>query len=92
MIPYVPPTPECTRNDDCSLDKTCLNQKCISPCTLSDSCGQGSFCHTHNHQPVCRCPNGHTGDPRIACVPRKYYILYVKYYVLFLNINYLIFF
>lgn len=87
IVPYVPPTPECTKNDDCPSDKTCVNQKCASPCTLSDSCGQGSFCHSQNHQPVCRCPNGYTGDPRIACVPRKHFVSLVQHYGLFLNIN-----
>uniref|UniRef100_A0A2S2QFK9 Neurogenic locus notch 2 n=1 Tax=Sipha flava TaxID=143950 RepID=A0A2S2QFK9_9HEMI len=67
--PMLPPQPECMKNDDCAPEKSCVNQKCISPCTLDDSCGRGSFCHTQNHQPVCRCPNGYTGDPRIACIP-----------------------
>jgi len=70
-IPILPPSPECTKNDDCASDTTCINQRCVSPCTLGDSCGRGSFCHSQNHQPICRCPNGYTGDPRIACTPRK---------------------
>lgn len=82
--PILPPAPECTKNDECASDKTCVNQKCISPCALSESCGRGSFCHTQNHQPVCRCPNGYTGDPRVACIPRKYYI-FIIYYAGFFN-------
>lgn len=75
----LPPQPECMKNDDCAPEKSCVNQRCVSPCTLEDSCGRGSFCHTQNHQPVCRCPNGYTGDPRIACIPRKYLVLFVLY-------------
>lgn len=82
--PMLPPRPECTKNDDCAPEQSCVNQRCVSPCTLGDSCGRGSFCHTQNHQPVCRCPNGYTGDPRIACIPRNYNILLI----LFLNDNF----
>lgn len=89
MTPISPLQPECTKYDDCPFDKSCVNQKCVSPCSLADSCGRGSFCHAQNHQPVCRCPNGYTGDPRVACNPRKYLLNFkiINFLTMFLSIS-----
>lgn len=57
--------PECVVNEECSLDKACVNQKCVDPCP--GRCGQNAQCKVINHGPVCTCRSGYTGDPRFRC-------------------------
>lgn len=69
IINYVgsPPAcrPECTVSSECSLDKACVNQKCVDPCR--GTCGQNARCHVTNHNPICSCSVGYTGDPFVRC-------------------------
>ncbi|KAL1451866.1 hypothetical protein WDU94_006202 [Cyamophila willieti] len=58
--------PECTVNSDCPLDKACFNQKCVDPCP--GSCGYRARCSVYNHEPVCTCPPGYTGNPFSQCL------------------------
>lgn len=62
-----PPTcrPECIVSSDCPLNEACVNQKCINPCP--GTCGVGAKCQVVNHNPICSCPSGYTGDPFIRC-------------------------
>lgn len=68
--------PECTINEECSNDKACMRQKCQDPCP--GSCGINAYCNVYNHNPVCACIEGYTGDPFTSCyikpTPRKYFI------------------
>lgn len=66
-----PPTcrPECITSSECSLDRACVNQKCINPC--SGTCGQGAVCQIVNHNPICSCPPQQIGDPFIRCLPKR---------------------
>lgn len=57
--------PECTVSSECSLDKACMNQKCVDPCR--GTCGQNARCHVTNHNPICSCSVGYTGDPFVRC-------------------------
>ncbi|XP_026688067.1 neurogenic locus notch homolog protein 1-like, partial [Diaphorina citri] len=57
--------PECTVNSDCPLNKACFNQKCVDPCP--GTCGQNANCKVQNHNPICNCKPGYTGDPRVYC-------------------------
>jgi hypothetical protein len=57
--------PECVVSADCPQDKACLNQKCKDPCP--GTCGQNARCQVVNHNPICSCPPGHTGDPFNRC-------------------------
>lgn len=59
--------PECISQSDCSLSKTCINQKCIDPCP--GTCGYNAECRVINHNAVCQCPNYYTGDPFTRCTP-----------------------
>lgn len=63
---------ECSDNDDCPLTKTCLDAVCVNPCTLANVCGQNSECVNENHQAVCSCRAGTTGNPLLGCVPVQY--------------------
>lgn len=57
--------PECVSNSDCLQTETCINQKCLNPC--QGSCGIAADCNVINHNPVCSCGSGKTGDPFVAC-------------------------
>lgn len=55
----------CRSNNECELGQACINGKCSSPC----QCGINALCDVINHQGVCKCPPGYTGNPNIACSP-----------------------
>lgn len=74
----VPPNcrPECIINPECSSNRACINQKCRDPCP--GSCGSNAICNVINHNPVCSCIPGFTGDPFRGCVPVPGRILFVS--------------
>lgn len=57
--------PECVVSSECSLNKACINEKCADPCP--GTCGQNARCNVVNHNPICSCSPGYTGDPFIGC-------------------------
>lgn len=57
--------PECVVSSECPNDRACINSKCADPCP--HTCGIGSVCHATNHNPICACPSGYTGDPFTQC-------------------------
>lgn len=57
--------PECTINSECSGNQACINQKCRDPCP--GSCGINAKCAVVNHNAVCSCNPGYTGDPFKGC-------------------------
>lgn len=63
-----PPTcrPECTISAECPQDKACINYKCQNPCP--GTCGLNARCQVINHNPICSCSAGHTGDPFARCI------------------------
>lgn len=79
LIGYVgsPPgcKPECTISADCSQDKACINQKCQDPCP--GTCGINARCQVVNHNPICSCTSGFSGDPFVRCIkePSKNYFM-----------------
>lgn len=64
-----PPTcrPECVVSVECPLTQACLNNKCQDPCP--GTCGQNARCQVVNHNPICSCAAGNTGDPFRQCFP-----------------------
>lgn len=75
--------PECVASSDCPLDKACSNQKCMNPC--QGTCGVSALCQVVNHNPICSCPNGLSGDPFTRCVYlRKFYTI-----IMFLKTKYI---
>jgi len=69
--------PECTVSSECSQDKACVNQKCVSPCP--GPCASNARCQVRNHSPFCICPPAYTGDAFSRCypIPRKYPLMNV---------------
>ncbi|KAG8227100.1 hypothetical protein J437_LFUL007437 [Ladona fulva] len=71
LIGYVntPPScrPECVVNSECGPSEACIMQKCRDPCP--GTCGLLARCQVINHNPICSCPPGHTGDPFTRCYP-----------------------
>lgn len=61
--------PECVVNSECIQNKACLNQKCVDPCP--GTCGVNARCQVVNHNPICSCSPGFTGDPFDECVKPK---------------------
>lgn len=63
--------PECVVSAECALQKACLNNKCQDPCP--GTCGQNAKCQVINHNPICSCSPGFTGDPFSRCyeIPRQ---------------------
>lgn len=57
--------PECIVSSDCRPDKACISQKCQDPC--NGVCGINARCQVVNHNPICSCMSGYTGDPFVRC-------------------------
>lgn len=58
--------PECINNAECPNYQSCKNEKCVDPCP--GICGTNSQCTVVNHNPVCSCFSGYTGDPFSSCI------------------------
>lgn len=67
----VPPAcrPECSLNSDCPSTKlACINSRCVDPCIATGNlCGLNAICNVIQHNPICTCPPGQTGDPFTRC-------------------------
>jgi hypothetical protein len=57
--------PECVVSSECSSNRACNKFKCTDPC--AGTCGLNARCEVINHNPICSCPIGHTGDPFSRC-------------------------
>lgn len=57
--------PECVISAECSSNLACIKEKCFDPCP--GSCGQYAHCRVINHNPVCTCLPGYTGDALTYC-------------------------
>ena len=78
--PQPPPTqpvqdePECRVSRDCKVNKeVCRDGACVDPCP--GLCGVNAQCSVYGHRPVCRCKDGHVGDPYSYC-RREFFLLY----------------
>ena len=63
--PYSACRPECVLNTDCPSEKSCIRNKCGNPCI--DTCGINADCRVINHNPICVCFPGYTGDALTQC-------------------------
>lgn len=69
--------PECTVSSDCDLNESCSNQKCIDPCP--GTCGINAKCQVINHNPICSCAPGYTGEPFTRCHPIRKLNSFIHY-------------
>ena len=69
----VPLAPECRDNSECPPHTACINRQCLNPCAVLDPCATNAYCRVQNHEPVCTCPPGYLGDPRVSCTKRKFH-------------------
>lgn len=58
---------ECVVSSDCPQDKACYEQKCGNPCTPG-TCAHNAICKVVNHNPICSCSKGFTGNPFEQCI------------------------
>lgn len=58
---------ECLSNSDCSSDKMCDHNVCKIACLVDDACGENAICTAENHDKVCQCQPGYTGNPQVQC-------------------------
>ena len=63
---------ECTKDDDCAPNKSCVNALCKDPC----DCGANAECNVVNHKPICSCLNDYDGNPDLQCVRGKYHKIF----------------
>lgn len=61
--------PECMVSADCPQDRACIKQKCADPCP--GTCGVNARCQVVNHNPICSCAAGFTGDPFVRCLKER---------------------
>lgn len=73
--------PECMVSADCAQDKACIKQKCIDPCP--GTCGLNARCQVVNHNPICSCSPGFTGDPFVQCIKEERKHTFLSYFTLF---------
>ena len=65
--------PECMVSSECALNRACINKKCVDPCP--GTCGPEARCQVVNHNAICSCPPGFSGDPFLRCFKeRKHFI------------------
>lgn len=57
--------PECVVSSECPQNRACINQKCSDPCP--GTCGSNARCQVVNHNPICSCSPGYSGDPFVSC-------------------------
>lgn len=69
--------PECMVSADCPQDKACINTKCKDPCP--GTCGLNARCNVVNHNPICSCALGFTGDPFVRCLQEESKIVFPKF-------------
>lgn len=63
---------ECIENTDCAAKASCVDNKCVDPCKLNKVCGEKADCIVENHQALCSCQPGTTGDPFLGCISLQY--------------------
>lgn len=67
--PYVECRPECILNTECPRNRACIRNKCQDPCP--GVCGINAICEVNNHVPMCRCPDGMTGNAFFECQQQR---------------------
>jgi hypothetical protein len=66
---------ECQSNNDCPYDRYCdrPTAQCVPVCQTR-VCGRLASCQAVNHNAVCSCLEGYTGNPREQCYKCKFFL------------------
>ena len=75
--------PECSSDGDCPISDKCHQGDCINACFF-EKCGANTRCETTFHDASCLCLENYSGNPNIACHPRKE-ILFTKFLIPWYN-------
>lgn len=76
--------PECSISAECPSNLACIQQRCSDPCV--GACGSHTYCSVTNHNSVCQCEPGYTGDPFSICTEiRKCKLLPLFVFILHLS-------
>lgn len=59
---------ECQSDEDCDLEKACIDYYCMNPCLTNSTCRAQDFCQVRNHVPVCGFNQKITQEPRTPIV------------------------
>lgn len=61
-------TPGCASDQECADHQFCMfeTKTCEDAC-LHKVCGVNALCNATNHQAICQCITGYTGNPEIQC-------------------------
>lgn len=65
-IAIVSVQPQCRTDNECSNVEKCIKGNCVEACRL-DRCGINALCKSLNHQSVCSCAPGYTGNAHYEC-------------------------
>ena len=65
----------CRSNSDCPSKEACINGQCANPCR----CGVGAICEIRDHNAVCKCPSGTTGNPLTGCTCNYLFKFLISY-------------
>lgn len=66
----------CASDDACPDDRSCINQRCQSPCVL-DPCEKPATCFVSDHIPECPCPPGFNRTLDNGCEMSEYKIVHL---------------
>lgn len=65
-VNIVPIQPQCRTDNECSNEEKCVRANCIDACRV-DNCGVNALCKSFNHQAICTCAPGYTGNAHYEC-------------------------
>ena len=58
---------ECVSFPECTSAQSCIDNRCVDPCTVPGVCGQNTECVARRHRHRCSCKAGYTGDANFGC-------------------------
>lgn len=58
--------PQCVIDSECNDKEKCISGTCIEACRI-DRCGVNAICTSRNHQAICSCAPGYTGNAHYEC-------------------------
>lgn len=50
----------------------CINHICQNPCSVYGACGHNAICKAINHERICTCAPGYSGNPHTLCTRSKF--------------------